>query len=191
MRSSVRSRQSATLGAWRGDRRRTVKGLFFLVGGVIAVLTRLIAFPRTDAPAQADAIVALDGDRPRRVRKAVTLASAGYAPVLVVVRADNAAPELVEPNSTLPFEVVSFTPDPPTTRGEARGLAALVTQRRWNDIAVVTSTPHVTRARLILERAVLARLTFVSAGSNRRRLPRHLVSETAKLVLALTLRRRP
>jgi len=165
--------------------------LLVAFGGTIAVLTRLIAFPRADPPSQADAIIALDGDRPRRVRTAVALASAGYAPALVLVAADNAAPELIAHSAALPFELVSLTPDPPSTRGEARGLAALTTRRDWSDIIVVTSTFHVTRARLILRRAVAADLTFVPAGMNRRHLPRHIATETAKLVLALTTRRRP
>lgn len=154
-----------------------------------AVLVRLIAFPRTDAPLRADAVVALDGDRPRRVRAAVALAAAGHAPTLIVVRAENAAPELLEHAALLPFEIVSLTPDPPTTRGEARAISALANAHRWNELTVVTSTFHITRARLILERALHCKLTFVAAGMNRRRLPRHLVSETAKLALALIVRR--
>jgi uncharacterized SAM-binding protein YcdF (DUF218 family) len=142
-----------------------------------------------DAPTAADAIVALDGDRPRRIRTAVALATAGYAPTVVIVRADNAAPELLRASSSLPFEVVSFAPDPPSTRGEARGIAALVRERGWTRIVVVTSTFHVFRARLILRRALACEIRVVAAGMNRRRLPRHLASEAAKLVLALTLRR--
>jgi uncharacterized SAM-binding protein YcdF (DUF218 family) len=141
-----------------------------------------------DAPAAADAIVALDGDRPRRVRAAVALAAAGYAPTIVVVRGDNAAPELLRASS-LPFEVVWFAPDPPSTRGEARGIAALVRERGWTRLVVVTSTFHVFRARLILRRALGCDIRVVAAGMNRRRLPQHLASELAKLVLALTLRR--
>jgi uncharacterized SAM-binding protein YcdF (DUF218 family) len=142
-----------------------------------------------DAPAAADAIGALDGDRPRRVRAAVALAAAGYAPTMVIVRGDNAAPELLRSSSSLPFEVVSFAPDPPSTRGEARGIAALVQERGWTRIVVVTSTFHVFRARLILRRALACDVRLVAAGMNRRRLPQHLASEVAKLLLALTLRR--
>jgi uncharacterized SAM-binding protein YcdF (DUF218 family) len=142
-----------------------------------------------ERPTAADAIVALDGDRPRRIRAAVALAVAGYAPTLVIIRADNAAPELLRAASSLPFEIVSFAPDPPSTRGEARGVAALVRERGWTRIVVVTSTFHVFRARLILRRALACDVRLVSAGMNRTRLPQHVASEVAKLVLALTLRR--
>jgi uncharacterized SAM-binding protein YcdF (DUF218 family) len=156
--------------------------------GVVA-LWRLIASPRVEAPAAGDAVVVLEGDRPRRVRAAVALAAGGYAPVLVVVRAENAAPELLRHSAELPFQLVSLTPDPPTTRGEARAVARLAAERRWQRILVVTSTFHVTRARLIFGRALDLDVAFASAGMNRRRLPKHVASEAAKLLLALTLRR--
>src|SRR4051794_1598339 len=102
----------------------------------IAALSRVVAYPRIDPATAADAVVALDGDRPRRVRTAVALAAAGHAPVLVVVRAENAAPELLSDRAELPFELVSATPDPPTTRGEARVVARLAAERGWRRILV-------------------------------------------------------
>ena len=137
----------------------------------------------------ADAIVSLDGDRPRRLRKAVELASAGIAPTLVVVRAEAVAPELL--TGSVPFEVVSVVPDPSTTRGEARAVARLAEERGWRRIVVVTSTYHVPRARLLFRRALRCELVLVSAGCRKRRLPLDLFWESAKLVLACTLRRSP
>jgi uncharacterized SAM-binding protein YcdF (DUF218 family) len=138
----------------------------------------------------ADAIVSLDGDRPRRLRKAVELAAAGVAPTLVVVRAETAAPELLAA-AALPFEVLSIVPEPSTTRGEARGVARLAAERGWRRIVVVTSSYHVPRARLIFRRGVACELAFVPAGFRRGRLPLDLCSEAAKAVLACTLRRSP
>jgi len=137
-----------------------------------------------------DAIVSLDGDRPRRLKRAVELAAAGVAPTLVVVRAEEVAPELLAAE-TLPFEVCSVTPEPSTTRGEARAVARLASERDWRRIAVVTSTYHVPRARLIFRRSVAGELFFVSAGCRKRRLPLDLGWESAKFVLACTLRRAP
>ena len=137
----------------------------------------------------ADAIVALDGDRPRRLRAAVALAAAGAAPALVVVRGADVAPELL--SASLPFDVFAFVPDPSTTRGEARGVAHLAEEHGWHRILVVTSTYHVLRARLIFGRALPGRVDMVACGCDRRRLPRDLALESAKLLLALTLRRGP
>jgi uncharacterized SAM-binding protein YcdF (DUF218 family) len=138
----------------------------------------------------ADAIVSLDGDRPRRLRKAVELAAAGAAPTLVVVRAEAVAPELLVAGS-LPFELLSVVPEPATTRGEARAVARLAVERGWRRVLVVTSTYHVPRARLIFQRCVAGELAFVSAGCRRRRLPLDICWESAKWVLACTLRRAP
>jgi uncharacterized SAM-binding protein YcdF (DUF218 family) len=144
----------------------------------------------THAPRHADAIVSLDGDRPRRLRKAVELAAGGVAPTLVVVRAEEAAPELLTTGG-LPFEVLSVVPDPSSTRGEARQLARLAGERDWQSILVVTSAYHVPRARMIFERGLLCELAFVSAGCRRRRLPLDVSLEIAKFVLACTFRRAP
>lgn len=135
----------------------------------------------------ADAVVALDGDRPRRVRAAVALAAAGVAPVLVVVRGEVVAPELL--TESAPFEVLSFVPEPSTTRGEARAVARLASARGWRRVLVVTSSYHVPRARLIFGRALPGRTRVVSCGCRRRRLPRDLALECAKFLLALTFRR--
>ena len=138
----------------------------------------------------ADAIVSLDGDRPRRLRRAVELAEQGVAPTLVVVRAEAVAPELLAARS-LPFEVLSLVPVPSSTRGEARAVARLAGERDWRRIVVVTSSYHVPRARLIFRRAVVCELEFVSAGCSRRRLALDLCWEVAKFALATTFRRSP
>jgi uncharacterized SAM-binding protein YcdF (DUF218 family) len=142
----------------------------------------------TQSAHRADAIVSLDGDRPRRLRKAVELAAEGVAPTLVVVRAEAAAPELLMARE-LRFEVLSVVPEPSTTRGEARAVARLAGDHGWRRILVVTSTYHIPRARLIFRRGLICELVFVSAGCRRRRLPLDLSREIAKLVLACTLRR--
>jgi uncharacterized SAM-binding protein YcdF (DUF218 family) len=156
-----------------------------------AAAARLFAFPRTDAAVTADAVVALDGDRPRRVRAAVGLAAAGHAPVLVLVRGDAVAPELVAGDAGLPFDVVTFVPEPSSTRGEARGVATLARERGWRRILVVTSTTHVTRARLIFRRGLVCDVRVLSAGMTPWLLPRNVALEVLKLGLALTLRRSP
>jgi len=137
----------------------------------------------------ADAVVALDGDRPRRVRAAVALAARGAAPVLVVVRGDAVVPELLAA-AQLPFDVLSFVPIPSTTRGEARGVAALARAHGWRHVVVVTSTYHVPRARLIFRRLEAPTSSFAAAGLAVRDV-RHLLLEPAKALLALTLRRTP
>jgi uncharacterized SAM-binding protein YcdF (DUF218 family) len=142
------------------------------------------------APRTVDAIVSLDGDRPRRLRKAVELAAEGVAATLVVVRAEAVAPELLTAGS-LPFDVSSVTPEPSTTRGEARAVARLVEECCWRRVVVVTSSYHVPRARLIFRRCLACEITVVPAGCHKRRLPLDISWEIAKFILAYTLRRSP
>ncbi|MDQ3610583.1 MAG: YdcF family protein [Actinomycetota bacterium] len=58
-----------------------------------------------------------------------------------------------------------FSPDEATTRGEARRLSALARARGWRSLAVVTSTFHVTRARLLVSRCHRGDLYVVDAGT--------------------------
>jgi uncharacterized SAM-binding protein YcdF (DUF218 family) len=44
-----------------------------------------------------------------------------------------------------------FSPDPFTTKGEGRELRRLAAQYGWTTVIVVTSVPHISRARYILE----------------------------------------
>jgi hypothetical protein len=92
-------------------------------------------------------VVALDGDHPRRPREAVTvtLAPAEDIPVVVAVRGDVVAPELCR--QQVPFEFVSFVPEPSTIRCEARGVAFLAQSQGWSPITVVNSTYDVPRSR--------------------------------------------
>ena len=157
----------------------------------LAASARLFVWPRVDPDlAPADAVIVLDGERPRRIRRGVELVAAGVAPELVVVRCEAYAPELLD--RQLPFEVVSFEPVPGTTRGEARAVARLAHDRGWRRLVIVTSTYHVTRTRLIFRRALRDReLRVVAAGYTPSRMPLHVASEWTKLGLALVFRRRP
>jgi uncharacterized SAM-binding protein YcdF (DUF218 family) len=156
-----------------------------------AASVRLFARPRVDAtkPGGADAVVVLDGERPRRIARGVALMAAGVAPTLVVVRCEAYAPELLD--GPVPWEVVSFEPVPSSTRGEARAVARLAHDRGWRRLVVVTSTYHVTRTRIIFRRAVRAELAFVAAGYSPARMPLHVASEWVKLAVALIARRSP
>jgi uncharacterized SAM-binding protein YcdF (DUF218 family) len=51
-----------------------------------------------------------------------------------------------------PYAVHCLEPDPDTTVGEARAIAALATDRSWDSLLVVTSSYQVSRARLLLAR---------------------------------------
>jgi uncharacterized SAM-binding protein YcdF (DUF218 family) len=132
-----------------------------------AATARLFVWPATDRVAEPDAVVLFVGGRGERLATAVDL----------VRRHDGAA--LVIPNGTVPtwpeanelchtpqpFQVLCPTPDPDTTRGEARTIAALAAREGWHRLALVTSDYHVSRARLLLSRCFDGDVSVRSAGS--------------------------
>jgi uncharacterized SAM-binding protein YcdF (DUF218 family) len=87
------------------------------------------------------------------------------------------------------FRVVCFHPDPYSTQGEARGVARLARESRWRRVALVTSTSHVHRARLLFERCLSGDVEAVGTGHKLRYLLSSLVWESAKLTYALTAER--
>ena len=91
----------------------------------LALALYLFVWPSQDHPRRVDAIVVLAGDEGQRFSRALELARAGVAPVLVVsdgARSDWApARKLCAHPSGHGFRVICFRPAPYSTRGEARG----------------------------------------------------------------------
>ena len=61
------------------------------------------------------------------------------------------------------FEVICVEPKPFTTRGDARATAAVAKARHWQSLTLVTSTWHVTRARMLLDRCYDGEIDAVGA----------------------------
>jgi uncharacterized SAM-binding protein YcdF (DUF218 family) len=130
-----------------------------LVAGValsVLVLTtaRLFVWPSADAPTDGHAIVMFVGGRGERLAAAERLVAAGVAPNLVIP--NGTTPGWRDANRLCsddrPYEVHCPRPNPDTTRGEARTLAALAKEKGWTRVIVVTSSYQLTRARLLLAR---------------------------------------
>jgi uncharacterized SAM-binding protein YcdF (DUF218 family) len=130
-----------------------VLGLLIGVGG-----HRLYTSPTVDhlAPGTpVDAVVALGG-LPQTAAYAQSLVEQGAAPVLVLsdpYKGDTGlsvhAACASRPSA---YRLVCFTPDPSTTRGEAREIQALARANGWHRVAVVAPTFHISRARLLVRR---------------------------------------
>jgi uncharacterized SAM-binding protein YcdF (DUF218 family) len=61
--------------------------------------------------------------------------------------------------------------------------------RGWSSVVVVTSTYHVTRARLLFDRCVDARVSVTGATYQRSLIPLEIFLEPAKLAYALVVAR--
>lgn len=92
------------------------------------------------------------------------------------------------PRST-PFRVLCFEAHPYSTQGEARAIGRLARERHWRHVVVVTSTFHVTRARMLVKRCYAGALSMVETSSTWWKLPEEWASETGKLLVQLTIQR--
>ncbi len=134
---------------------------------VTAVLTaRLFLYPSSRTPTRADAVVTFVGGRGERLDTALRLVHAGVARNLVIP--NGTAPTWPQANrlcrNRTSFKVFCPDPSPDTTRGEARAISSVARQHGWHSVVLVTSTYHVTRARLLLSRCYDGHVDTVKAG---------------------------
>jgi uncharacterized SAM-binding protein YcdF (DUF218 family) len=175
--------------------RRILLILAALVAAWLVACAVLFVWPRTDPPpAHADAVVVLAGGLDRRLDPALALVRSGVAPVLAIsspFRGDWAKARALCTGKTKPakFAVVCFQPTPYSTQGEARAVARLARTNRWKHIIVVTSTFHVTRARMLFERCYHGKLSMIGSSWPWWKLPEEWASETGKLIVQLTYQR--
>ena len=128
--------------------------LVVLVGAWGWFAVTKIYFPRLDpVPEDADVLVQLGGIPPGDYQTARDAAQQLNVPTLVL---SNPIGDTVRERYCGPLagvEVICFTPDPSTTRGEARGFTALAAEHGWDSAVVLgTSREHVERVRLYFSR---------------------------------------
>lgn len=121
--------------------------------------------PQTDQPRPADAILVLGGTASaQRYLTGLDLAADGVAPTLVLsnpYRPRDPVLDALCAQQQPGFAVVCFTPEPRTTLGEGRELRRLAAGNGWRSVVVVTSTPHVSRARYIIGKCFDGELIMV------------------------------
>ena len=137
------------------------------VGGTVLLLIviwaglcwRYVAHPTVDPYQSVDAIYVL-GPAETRIDLGRELAAEyGAESLLVTVSVNEKTGEVYEKDfcdKQAGYEVICLNPDPYTTQGEAEELAAYAEERGWDTVAVLTGTPHISRARLWTERYVQA-----------------------------------
>lgn len=131
---------------------------------VAGVLTAVAVLrPAQDDPGRADAVVVLSGDHGERLARAKELLAAGVAPTLVLAGTPDSLENLEMCAGRSTYDVVCLRPEPDSTRTEAAATAELARDRDWRSIVVVTSKPHVTRARLLFDRCFPGSLDVVGA----------------------------
>jgi uncharacterized SAM-binding protein YcdF (DUF218 family) len=122
--------------------------------------------PTVNKPARVDAILVLGPpDVDGRAEAGYALARANYAGTVVVSVQSDRQQQLKSAcrNQNSGYQVICFQPDPGTTRGEAREIGKLARAHHWSSIIVITSTYHVSRARMIIERCMPGTVLMVAA----------------------------
>lgn len=151
----------------------------YIGGSLVCILALLLAaaiggipvfvHPQIDPVRPADAVIVLGGPGYSRYGLGFQLATAGFAPTLVISNPNGARDVHMTKRCEATderFRLICFVPDPATTRGEAVELARLAKQYGWKTVIVVTSRPHISRARLILEQCFHEELIMVAFQSN-------------------------
>lgn len=154
----------------------------------VGATVRLFVWPSASVPRRTDAIVVFGARSPERLPDALRLANEGLAPVLVLMSPPDDRSICRDVAS---LEVICRIPEPFTTRGEARVVGRLASQRGWESVLLVTSTYHLTRSRLLLERCFEGKVHGLASGRSdgiERNIER-LGHEWGALVAALTISR--
>lgn len=146
-----------------------------LVGTVAAVLV-----PRLDILGAVDAIVVLGGGAGERIALGRRLAAERGVPLVHSAEVRDTdlhlGPEV---------EVVRLEPPPVNTAAEARATRELADTRGWSRIAVVTSTYHVNRSRMLFAQCLGDRVDVTgvratgSIGTRAHRYARELAGRIA------------
>jgi uncharacterized SAM-binding protein YcdF (DUF218 family) len=127
----------------------------------------LFVWPRQDRPGRPDAVVVLSGSRIERLPKGLRVRAETGARVLVISGGLDPkwhqARRLCLHREHVSFRVICFRPRPNSTRGEAEEVRRLARRYAWRRIAVVTSTYHVFRARILFRRCLDHRIAVLGA----------------------------
>jgi uncharacterized SAM-binding protein YcdF (DUF218 family) len=175
--------------------RRTLLALAVLAGAWLVLCAVLFVWPRGSAPPpKADVVVVLSGGLDSRLDPALALMRRRTAPILAISSAFvggnwKKAERLCRGEIPTRYQVLCFTAKPYSTQGEARAVAALAREQGWKRVVVVTSTFHVTRARILFHRCYRGKLWMVGTRSAWWRLPEEWANETGKLAVQLAVQR--
>lgn len=167
-RPHARRRHASPRGRWLA----ALGGLVVALAVWLVLCVDHVARPEVDPVGPVDAAY-LIGPAETKIDAALAIMDEGAAPVLLATTSVNA--ETGEAYATghcgleaPAYRVGCVLPEPYTTRGEARLLAAQVDDHGWSRVAVITSTPHAARTRMLMERCVDAEVllwTVDTSGS--------------------------
>lgn len=154
--------------SWRRRLRLALAALVLAALVAVGVALPLVVLPETrPVPGATDAVVLLAGGDGERFAAAERVMPRGDAELLVVSDGRQAdwpgGRSRCGRTAAAGYRIRCFEPVPATTRGEARAVADLAGEQGWESLTLLTSTYHVTRARMLFERCVAADVEVVDA----------------------------
>lgn len=170
----------------RAGRRRLHVLLYAIPLLVIAAGLPVYVFPPQQTPARADVAFVLGSPDAWRIDLAEGLIDERRVSALLI-----SVPPGQTPPSTcstpMPYPVECVRPNPSSTLGESRLLRNELAAHGWRTAVVITSTPHITRARLILHQCVPSGVSVIgrSDGIDLGEWGRQYVYQTVAMVKAL------
>jgi uncharacterized SAM-binding protein YcdF (DUF218 family) len=135
--------------------------LLLVVAAVMVAIGAVLAWPRDDPLSAPDAVAVLGGAGTERLELGRALAARHDA---VLVLSSSAIVFGERGGLSCGREVVCIEPEPETTTGEARTVAALAAERGWDHVAVATSRFHTTRARVLFRQCLDDRVSVLGAS---------------------------
>lgn len=174
---------------WRARWRRALIGLVVLIIVLGAVTARLFVFPARGMPRHVDAIVLLDGPGDR-LATALRLGREHRASYLAISQGSPPSRDNTPCPRPIPgVRVICFHPRPATTRGEAQWAGRMAARYHWRSIAMITSTPQDTPARIRLGRCFGGHVYVTTAPIPARSWPHEVAYEWGATLNALLLDR--
>jgi uncharacterized SAM-binding protein YcdF (DUF218 family) len=178
----------------RRRRARLLLAVTIAIGVLVAATCWMFVWPQTDPPARVDAVLVLAGGRGERETTGARLVQQGVAPVIVFSDGgipDSSSGRLCQQRFA-GIRVVCLHAEVDTTRGEARAFSDLAAREGWRSVAVVTSSYHVRRASLLIDRCFDGTVHPVAAGlgpSRGMQLVRSVLREAGDFLIASTAQR--
>ena len=127
---------------------------------IVVIAALVLAWPRDDATVAPDAVIVLGGAGAERTALGSALATEHQATLVLSSSAQDFGQQA---GLRCGQEVRCLDPDPETTRGEARAVAALVETNGWDRVVVATSRHHTSRARILFRQCLGDRVSVVGA----------------------------
>jgi uncharacterized SAM-binding protein YcdF (DUF218 family) len=167
--------------------RRVLITLVILVIAAATATARLFVWPDQGMPPTVSAIVMLDVPG-GRLNNALRLAAQHRAPFLLISLGMPGGGYGC-PRPVRRVTLICFNPSPATTQGEAEYVGKLARRYYWRSIAVVTTTPQDSRARLRMERCFAGPVYVVATPIALTSWPYQVAYEWGALAKALVVQR--